>query len=394
MPIDDQVAITRYRWLDALRGLGATAVLLEHMTYRFLPEIRPTWFNLGNYGVLVFFLVSGYIIPASLERRGDVRAFWIGRLFRLYPLYVLTIAVVLAMVPVQPLRPNIDPVGHITMLMEVTGSWAFTEPMWTLSYEMVFYLLVTALFVAGLHRRSGLFALAFAALSVLVAFVMPARGLLSGPVVPVIVLAVIVASLGGVLFGTGRVRTAGAFGLGALAIGLIVVGSRVPWQGAMVLAVMFTGTVIYRWERGEMSGMWPVLGVVFLICLTPFLKPVTVNGMANLATVALAGGTFWLFHALRGRRIPYALAWLGLISYSVYMLHMPVLRLFMLVSGNPLRFSWPVQLGLGLAAFACICGVSWLTYRFVELPMQGLGRRLGRRRPAPLTPAPERITVS
>ncbi len=363
------------------------------MTYRFLPDLRPTWFNMGNYGVLVFFLVSGYIIPASLERRGDVRAFWVGRLFRLYPLYVLTIAIVVAMTPIQPLRANIDPIGHITMLMEVTGSWAFTEPMWTLSYEMVFYLLVTALFVAGVHRRSGLFALSFAALSVLVAFVMPARGLLGGPVVPVVVLAVIAAGLGGVLFGAGRVRTAGAAALGVLAIGLIVVGSRVPWQGAMVLAVMFTGTVIYRWERGEASGMWPILGVAFLVCLTPFMKPVTVNGMANLMTVALAAGTFGLFYALRGRRIPYALAWLGLISYSVYMLHMPVLRIFFLVMGNPLRFPPLVQLGLGLAVLAGVCGVSWLTYRFVELPMQRLGRRLAKRRPAAPTPARERITI-
>ncbi|MFC7643888.1 acyltransferase family protein [Streptosporangium lutulentum] len=178
-------------WLDALRGIGATAVLLEHMTYRFLPDLRPAWFNLGIYGVLVFFLVSGYIIPASLERGGDVRAFWISRIFRLYPLYILTIFVVLLAAPIQPLRANTDPVSHVTMLMEVTGSWALIEPMWTLSYEMVFYLLVTALFVAGVHRRSGLFAVSFALLSVLAAFVMPARGLLGGPIVPLVVLVVV-----------------------------------------------------------------------------------------------------------------------------------------------------------------------------------------------------------
>lgn len=44
------------------------------------------WFDPGIFGVVAFFLVSGYIVPASLERRGDVQAFWIGRLFRLYPL--------------------------------------------------------------------------------------------------------------------------------------------------------------------------------------------------------------------------------------------------------------------------------------------------------------------
>jgi peptidoglycan/LPS O-acetylase OafA/YrhL len=379
-----QPLTTRYAWLDALRGLGATAVLLEHMTYRFLPQLRPTWFNLGIYGVLVFFLVSGYIIPASLERRGDVRAFWISRVFRLYPLYILTIFIVLLAAPIQPLRANIDPLSHLTMLMEVTGSWAFTEPMWTLSYEMVFYLLVTALFVTGVHRRSGLFAVSFALLSVLVAFVMPARGLLSGPIVPIVVLVVILASLSCVLFGPKAVRVTGALVLGALAVTLVSIGSRVPWQGAMILAVMFTGTVVYRWEQGQGSGLWPVLGVTFLICLTPFMKPVTINGPANLMTVILAGGTFAGFMALRNRRLPYPLAWLGLISYSVYMLHVPLLRFFILVVGEPRRFPEIVQLGLGLTAIAAICGISWLTYRFVELPMQRLGRRLAHKRPAEL----------
>ena len=41
----------------------------------------------------VFFLVSGYIIPASLERKGSVRGFWVSRAFRLYPLYIVGIAV-------------------------------------------------------------------------------------------------------------------------------------------------------------------------------------------------------------------------------------------------------------------------------------------------------------
>ena len=44
--------------------------------------------DLGKYGVLLFFLVSGYVIPMSLERHGSLRRFWIGRLFRIYPAYL------------------------------------------------------------------------------------------------------------------------------------------------------------------------------------------------------------------------------------------------------------------------------------------------------------------
>ncbi|MEU8278849.1 acyltransferase family protein [Microbispora bryophytorum] len=89
--------VARLAWLDALRGIGAMAVVAEHALPWLMPSLRPYWFSLGMYGVLVFFLVSGYIIPASLENRGDVGAFWISRVFRLYPLYLLVIAAVLVM---------------------------------------------------------------------------------------------------------------------------------------------------------------------------------------------------------------------------------------------------------------------------------------------------------
>nr|BFE86338.1 hypothetical protein GCM10020093_089390 [Planobispora longispora] len=106
-------------WLDVLRGIAALAVLVSHTLPALVADLLPRWFNLGTSGVIVFFLVSGYIIPASLERRGCVRSFWIGRSFRLYPIYLLTIALVLVMAPVVPIVEGVDPLAHLTMLMSV-----------------------------------------------------------------------------------------------------------------------------------------------------------------------------------------------------------------------------------------------------------------------------------
>jgi peptidoglycan/LPS O-acetylase OafA/YrhL len=75
----------------------------------------------------VFFLVSGYIVPASLERRGSVRGFWVSRVFRLYPLYLFALSAMIVL-------------------------WA--SGIGSLAYEMVFYLMITALFLGGVHRWS------------------------------------------------------------------------------------------------------------------------------------------------------------------------------------------------------------------------------------------------
>src|ERR1700723_3388712 len=88
-------AAKRLPWLGALRGIAALCVVFDHLTFSVLQPVRNTvyqWFDPGQYGVFVFFLVSGYIVPASLERRGSVRGFWVSRVFRLYPLYVFAVA--------------------------------------------------------------------------------------------------------------------------------------------------------------------------------------------------------------------------------------------------------------------------------------------------------------
>src|SRR6201989_1119991 len=122
---------TRLAWLDVLRGLAALAVVFDHISYYVLQHVRHIvyqWFDPGNYGVFVFFIISGYIVPASLERKGSVRTFWVSRLFRLYPLYLLavTLALVLAAVHVGGLRgegahPFESILSQLLMMSNVLG---------------------------------------------------------------------------------------------------------------------------------------------------------------------------------------------------------------------------------------------------------------------------------
>src|SRR5712691_12801874 len=174
---------TRLAWLDVLRGLAALAVVFDHVSYYVLQHVRSVvyqWFDPGNYGVFVFFIISGYIVPASLERKGSVRTFWVSRLFRLYPLYLLAvgIAVALYFAHLGSIRgENSDPatsvLSQLLMMSNVLGGKNLPNVVWSLSYEMVFYLLLTALFIARVHKRSNWYALAFAAAAVAIGGVLP-----------------------------------------------------------------------------------------------------------------------------------------------------------------------------------------------------------------------------
>jgi peptidoglycan/LPS O-acetylase OafA/YrhL len=174
---------SRLAWLDLLRGIAALFVVFDHLSYYVLQHVRAevyNWFDAGNYGVFVFFIISGYIVPASLERKGSVRTFWVSRLFRLYPLYLLAvgIAVALYFVHFGSLRgegsdPEASVLSQLLMMSNVLGGQNLPNVVWSLSYEMIFYLLITALFIARVNKRSSWYALAFAVAALVIGGVLP-----------------------------------------------------------------------------------------------------------------------------------------------------------------------------------------------------------------------------
>ncbi|GAA0387274.1 hypothetical protein Acor_24980 [Acrocarpospora corrugata] len=370
-------------WLDALRGLGALAVVGEHLLPWIMPSLRPYWFNMGMYGVLVFFLVSGYIIPASLESRGDVRAFWISRIFRLYPLYLVVVAFALIVgiwipVRVQVPRDLSGVAAHLSMLLDVVHIGGLADPMWTLSYEMVFYLLVTALFVRGVHRASGVYAIVFGVVAVMTGVVLDSPVL--GGSWPAIVSGVLFV-IGLACLLSGNFRTTAAYLLGVMAVVLLLFSAYVPWFGAAILAVMFTGTALYRWEHGT-GPFWPVPVCAALVAISPIWSIQAgwwwVQAPVWITTLVLAAATFAGARALRNRTIPGVLVWLGLVSYSVYLLHHPLLRLLPELFGEVRALPVAARLAIGLGYLTVLLLLSWATYRLVEGPAQRLGKRLAR----------------
>ncbi|MFI7465053.1 acyltransferase family protein [Nonomuraea sp. NPDC049646] len=383
-------AARRLAWLDALRGLAAMVVVFEHALAPLWPEGRPpvkAVFDPGWYGVTVFFLVSGYIVPASLERRGSVRAFWISRFFRLWPLFGVCVAGMLLLVAAGwddlhvwwGSRPVALALAHAGMLQNLLYVPNLVNVLWTLSYEMAFYLLLTAMFTLGVHRRSTAAALGFAAAAVLGAGLLPVTLLSAGGAgrmlaVVVVVTVVVAAGLAAMLRGGRRVRQAGAVAVAGTVLLLLAVNQSYPgpWQGLSILATMFAGTTLYRVETGQFGHRH--LAWVALVPVAGLWSARAEPGL-QVAVVA-AWLTFAAAMALRRRAMPSWLTWLGLVSYSIYLLHPLLLESVEFFVPDPSAVPVAVRLTLLVAVYAVLLGLCALTWRWVELPAQRLGRRL------------------
>jgi peptidoglycan/LPS O-acetylase OafA/YrhL len=398
----------RLAWLDALRGIAAMLVVYEHLAgflfHRYGLAVER-WFLPGYAGVCLFFLVSGYIIPASLERRGSLRGFWVGRFFRLYPLFVvaLVLLVLLDLAGLRPLAPKglPDPVdtvaAHSMMLPSLLGMPDILGVTWTLAFEMAFYLLVAGLFAVGLRRASPVVALLLAGTALAVGGAMRtlllSHSALGAGTVVALALGVFGLALAGMLSGRRRLAVAGGVLGGLFAVVLLLTNQNTvhKWDGLLIPALMFTGTTIYRAEQRQISrwwalavplavaGVWAVQNRRELDTYPPFFQQFWPRVPITLAVVA---ALFAAGMALRHRRIPALLAWLGLVSYSIYLMHLLVLEVAegrLGGRGTPSTAPGYVQLLLAVTLVGLVLATSWCTYRYVEAPGQRLGRVVARR---------------
>jgi peptidoglycan/LPS O-acetylase OafA/YrhL len=397
---------SRLAWLDVLRGLAALAVVFNHFGYFVPPRLNGPvnqWINPGDYGVFVFFLISGYIVPASLERKGSVRTFWVSRLFRLYPLYLLAVAVAVAlyMVHVGGLRgegadPETSVLSQMLMMSNVLAGQNLPNVVWSLSYEMVFYLLLTALFMARVHRHSNRFALAFGAAAVVLGGLLPqayfTSNLWSPRIIALIADLVVLTGLAFAVALRGMPRLVGATLAAMVGLTLLAFNGTwlFPWEALSILALMFTGTMLYRAEQGQYSWRKAIAIAVAVLGLA-IAAGVWHHNPGNMSahdqfvwertwfmSVFVAGLTFGIGLALRHVTWPRILTWLGLISYSIYLLHPALIEVFRHLNWTSHHSFW-IQVLLDALFVAVLIGVCSATYLLVERPMQEVGRRLARR---------------
>ena len=187
----------RNHHIDALRGAAILCVLLLHFALAYGLKnspliVLPTWLlkaaYQGNYGVTMFFVISGYLITStSLRRWGDLAridlaAFYAYRIARLLPalLLALSLIVLLGVLDV-PFFANSDggkdwPASYFVIavasvltfwhnvLMQSAGYFNYClNVYWSLSVEEMFYLLLP-LSCRLLRRRQAIMLLCGAAI--------------------------------------------------------------------------------------------------------------------------------------------------------------------------------------------------------------------------------------
>ncbi len=388
----------RLEFLDALRGIAALVVAVQHLgetQWVGLLGWSHHWFRLGEFGVLVFFLCSGFIIPASMERRNDLVEFWIGRFFRLWPLYLTVVGVALAawglsarLTAPEGYRVVGDSLLNLTMLQVFTTRPLVIGASWTLGYELVFYLLVSLLFVLGVHRASAATAVVLLvsalALGGTTTVFMVQRQPDHWWTFPVAGLLLLLVAAGRV---PGLARRAALLAMGAVVVVALANRPHEMYFSLLLLGSMFVGTVLYRWTVGQVSGRTAAavyaLGVVVVVLCqytwhVGYLEPIsgeTPSWLTQTATFLGAYGVFGAALLLRRARWPRVLVYLGTISYSVYLLHALVLVLVVpRVPGGPWA-NFAVLMAITLVGSA-------FTYRFVEKPGIALGRRIAAARRA------------
>lgn len=346
--------------LDGLRGLAALSVVLRHCAGALpLSEAARTQLHqsalaplLNAQGaVQLFFVLSGFVLAGSLDRNRDtvgLLQYYTKRVFRIHPPYMFGVLfawlgsfyyVVVAVPELSPWAREIAGV-HITpgQLLESLawpGQAHDQLPVgWTLGVEILFSLLLPAMLLIA--RRSH-------------------WTLLLGLSVSVLLLPEAPRSL----------RFGSQFALGIAAylererLDRMVGSLSTAWQtlAVCVALAIYTTPMVLGWASlGPFTGDRALLTYGFGAC-----------GLIILAT-----RVDWLRRTLASGPLTY----LGRVSYSLYLVHLPVLILLApFFAGAP---SWSRGLGLACSVTALALAISELGFRLCERPSIRLGNAVCR----------------
>jgi peptidoglycan/LPS O-acetylase OafA/YrhL len=359
--------------LDSLRGLAAMSVLLLHFLEGWLEASPPHFVRYlgyiplltnGSAAVVLFFVLSGFVLtlPQMAPQPQSYPAYVIRRICRIYLPYLaaLVLSILgcwrfhgLEMYGIQfHLTWRNPPSAHlIAEHLAFLGRYdvyAYDSPIWSLVHEMRISLIFPVLCLISLRLRAWL--------AFLVALTLP-------------VIDRIIERLSGPYLGEGYPGVQSVFWSYTVGFcGIFLVGSLLARYREPIVAWLAR---LSAWTLSVLSLLALVLyQYASLLHIPRFLWDFTVGlGGAYFVMLALVPNS-WLSRFLHLGPI----RWLGSISYSLYLLHVPVLLVVSILLYRK------VPDGVMLATFLVLSLLAAAAFhRVVELPSIRLGRTLANR---------------
>jgi peptidoglycan/LPS O-acetylase OafA/YrhL len=350
----------RFVFIDGLRGFAALAVVFYHLVYNThltdvllatLPKAVSSVAFEGSLGVKVFFVISGFVIAYSLRSTrmttSEVGNFVIRRQLRLDPPYWTVLIIVLVqswagrMVPSPTERP-LPTFGETALnfvyLQKILGSRELLGVAWTLCIEIQYYVsFVLLLIIAAVGRNDR-----FPRLSVAV-FLATSTGIASAFLRPNFI-----------WFGSYWHY----FTAGALCVWALESNRSLPLVG-LIVQTLAVSCIAFLKFSGELASY--------------------ITGLTTVWVIYFLGRVGRLTTMLGNQPVQY----FGRISYSLYLVHLPVLMVVMQVgeklTGQRGGFAVLWMIAAGLASIAA----ADIFYRIIERPSVRLASKLKRHRPPP-----------
>ena len=138
---------THYTLLDLLRFLAAFWVMNFHYFLGTSGDLH--WYRYGNFGVQLFFIISGFVIVLSLKNK-TIEEFINNRFIRLFPIFWIICSVTYLLTIIIPnSRPRLfaEYLSSMTMLGDQFNGYAgfgglIDASYWTLAIELIFYIAI------------------------------------------------------------------------------------------------------------------------------------------------------------------------------------------------------------------------------------------------------------
>jgi peptidoglycan/LPS O-acetylase OafA/YrhL len=347
-----------FYFLDALRGIAAIWVIFYHSRTGIpaLGQILPKWievplFEWGSLGVPIFFVLSGFVIAHSLRTAtisfSYFKSFCLRRFARLTPPYYASIlfTIAIAWLASTVKKDVLAPMGqalsierllaHLIYGQELFGFLNINDVYWTLCLEVQFYIVFCAL-------------------------------------------------LGLVQHWTKRFPQMQWFWVANAAIALpFAFGLGVSGRPFFFLQVWYSFLL-------GVFGYWAWQGKINRLALYVYAALVLIAGIArpDAFAIACALSAIALFEVGRANRMQSWLSWgwlqyLGKISYSIYLFHVPIVGGVLFITQKLLGISLISDFAFLLGGLAGSILVADFFWRMAEKPAIALSKKWGQPKSEP-----------